>query len=619
MKIWFTTFLCLGIIYCGIGQDWEGISIPASPGSGKTWELQTDVSDDFNYEFEATSSAAKFGEGEKWVNWYHNGWTGPRPTVWKRNNISVEDGKLTIRTTRTPGKTLTIDGKRYAETNSGCVSSTTQIHYPVYIEGSLKVLNSVMACGFWMLSPDDTKEIDICEAYGHDTRWTNPWFSNERIHLSHHVFIRQPFQDWQPHDEGSFYTDGETIWNRDFHRYGVYWRDPWHIEYYIDGKLVRVRSGKEQIDPVHYTNVVSPGNPAIDSREGLEDPMDIIIDIEDQTWRAVQGLSPTDEELFNEPEKNTLLVDWVRIYKPVEGEVGEVTAVTLDKTEVTSYINESFTLYPIITPNNALDLSVTWATDNPEVATVDENGVVTSHSVGTATITATTNENQKTATCLVTVSDEKVASGVNFDDEAKYLNTEYEVGSELIVSCDYHAGSGYEVTGGFGGVKFWLREISPGWNVVNDYTATDASAVGRESGTATATISLEDVPTTAEIPSENWYFLYITFQSTNGKTIDKGIHPINIVNSTTTNTKDVVFNTLEVFPNPTSSILNIKNVISTKDVDLQVTDTSGKAVSIPSIKRTADWMQLDINHLPKGVYLLQLTSDKIYSATFIKQ
>lgn len=251
-------FLPFIIFFFGLGiltaQEWEGIPIPASPGSGKVWELREDVSDDFNYDFGRTNSAVNFGEG-RWTNWYHNGWTGPRPTVWKRNNVSVENGILTIRTTRNPGDSMNINGGRYAITNSGCTSSKNQIQYPVYIEGRMKVLNSVMACGLWLLSPDDTQEIDICEAYGHDTRWTNPWFSNKRVHLSHHVFIRSPFTDWQPHDEGSFYTDGETVWNQDFHTYGLYWRDPWHIEYYVDGKLVRTRSGKDQIETGKLTPI----------------------------------------------------------------------------------------------------------------------------------------------------------------------------------------------------------------------------------------------------------------------------------------------------------------------------------------------------------------------------
>lgn len=45
--------------------------------------------------------------------------------------------------------------------------------------------------------------------------------------------------------------------------------------------------------------------------------MDIIINMEDQSWRAISGLSPTNKELMNK-DNNTFLVDWIRIYKPVE-------------------------------------------------------------------------------------------------------------------------------------------------------------------------------------------------------------------------------------------------------------------------------------------------------------
>lgn len=607
-----SVFFSINLVYA---QDWQDIPVPPSPGEGMVWELQPDVSDDFNYEFNATSSAARFGEGNKWVNWYHNTWTGPLPTIWRRDHVQIEDGILKIRSSRPAGDSTTLSGQKYPITNTGCVSSSTQIQYPVYIESSAKVMNSVMACAVWLLSPDDTKEIDFVESYGHDTRWTNPWFNNQRIHVSHHVFIRNPFQDWQPHDEGSFYTDGSTVWNQDFHRYGVYWRDPWHIEYYIDGKLVRTRSGKDQIDPLHYTNVVSPGNPNIDSREGLEDPMDIIIDIEDQTWRALQGLSPTDEELANEPEKNTFQVDWVRIYKPVAGEVGEVSAVSLDKTEVDTYVGANFTLTETITPNNALDLAVVWASDNTDVATVSQNGEVETHAEGVANITVTTNQNNKTATCKVTVEGTFVAASLDFDDESTYLDGEFEVGSELKVTADFHAGSGNTVANG---VKFWLREIKPGWSVANDYTFTDNSVTGQESGTATGIISLDGVPTTAEIPSENWYFLYMTMLLSDGQTLDKGIYPINITSAITTNTTDLeIDRQLEIFPNPAHSMLNIERPSNQSDFKLELYDVSGKLI-VPTLTNNGTLLQVDISELTKGTYFVKLISDKVYSSSFVK-
>ena len=48
---------------------------------------------------------------------------------------------------------------------------------------------------------------------------------------------------------------------------------------------------------------------------------------------------------------------------------------------------------------------MTWTSDNEEVATVDENGLVTAVGEGTATITATANDGSGvSASCVVTVT-----------------------------------------------------------------------------------------------------------------------------------------------------------------------------------------------------------------------
>ncbi|MEM8525767.1 MAG: Ig-like domain-containing protein [Bacteroidota bacterium] len=615
MKHWILIFLLSGLTISTIAQDWEGIPVPASPGEGMVWELQADVSDNFNYNFSPTSSVATIGN--KWTNFYHNAWSGPKPTVWKRDHIFVQDGKMKVISSRSSGEFVTVNGQQLAATNLGCATSVKRVQYPVYIEAYVKVMNSVSASNVWLLSPDDTQEIDICEAYGHDTRWNNPWFNNERVHLSHHVFIRSPFTDWQPSDEGSFYTDGMTVWNQNYHRFGVYWRDPWHLEYYVDGKLVRVRSGKDQIDPVYHTNSVNPGDTNNDTRTGLSKPMDIIINTEDQSWRAVQGLTPTDQELAD-TEANTFNVDWIRVYKPAEGEVGEVTSVSLDQTEVNTFVGDEFILTPMVKPNNANDLSVTWSSDDEAIASVDENGLVKCHAEGTATITVTTNENSKTATCVVNVSGEIVAASLVFDDEDFYLNTEYSVGGALEVSCEVHAGSGNTIVeGGQGGVKFWLREIKPGWAVANDYTVSDASVIGEESGTATGIISLEEVPATAEIPAENWYFLFVNFSTSDGSSLDKGIWPINIVRST--NTKAIKKNkALKIFPNPVQSVLNIEGIKAKSAYQVQIISAAGQIVKVFDFDRNDSTLQLDISQLPKGNYLVKALAEETYVAAFVK-
>ena len=79
-----------------------------------------------------------------------------------------------------------------------------------------------------------------------------------------------------------------------------------------------------------------------------------------------------------------------------------VTDVSLNKTELTLIEDNSEALIATIAPANATNQNVTWSSDKPDVATV-ENGKVTAVAPGTATITVTTEGGGKTATCAVTV------------------------------------------------------------------------------------------------------------------------------------------------------------------------------------------------------------------------
>ena len=82
-----------------------------------------------------------------------------------------------------------------------------------------------------------------------------------------------------------------------------------------------------------------------------------------------------------------------------------VTGITLDKTEASMIVGgETLTLTPTVAPGNATDKSVTWSSSNEAVATVSNDGVVTAVAAGTATITVTTTDGAKTATCAVTVA-----------------------------------------------------------------------------------------------------------------------------------------------------------------------------------------------------------------------
>lgn len=293
MKYYIFLILTLVIQSSILSQDWKNIPIPVVLEEPLQWKLHPQ-SDGFNYTAPALNKGAEFAK--KWTDGYHNPWKGPGLTEWSEEGSQVIDGYLKMVATRKKGsKNMAL----------GCITSKQRVKYPVYVETKVKISNSVLASNVWMLSPDDTQEIDIIEAYGGSDTEENKWFS-ERIHLSHHMFIRSPFEDYQPSDDGSWYMEeGNPIWHDEFVRVGVYWKDPFTLEYYINGVLARVVEGQEMIDPDEYSG-----------KKGIHKEMDIIINMEDQQWRLDQGLTPSNKELRN-IENNTYLVDWIRIYTPV--------------------------------------------------------------------------------------------------------------------------------------------------------------------------------------------------------------------------------------------------------------------------------------------------------------
>ena len=89
-----------------------------------------------------------------------------------------------------------------------------------------------------------------------------------------------------------------------------------------------------------------------------------------------------------------------------------VIDVTLDKTKLVLTVGSEGQLTATVAPEDATDKTVTWSSDKTSVATVDATGNVTAVGVGEATITVTTTDGGKTATCKVTVN--KKAGAISY-------------------------------------------------------------------------------------------------------------------------------------------------------------------------------------------------------------
>ena len=95
--------------------------------------------------------------------------------------------------------------------------------------------------------------------------------------------------------------------------------------------------------------------------------------------------------------------------------VVSVTGVSLNESSITLDVGGSKTLAATVTPENATNKKVRWASDNETVATVSEDGVVTAVAGGTAVITATTHDGLFTASCTVTVNAPATAPNIITD------------------------------------------------------------------------------------------------------------------------------------------------------------------------------------------------------------
>jgi hypothetical protein len=80
-----------------------------------------------------------------------------------------------------------------------------------------------------------------------------------------------------------------------------------------------------------------------------------------------------------------------------------VTGVTLNKDTLTLPIGRGELLTATVLPEDAANKAVNWTSSDPDIATVDESGRVEAQALGSASITVTTVDGNKTAECTVTV------------------------------------------------------------------------------------------------------------------------------------------------------------------------------------------------------------------------
>ncbi len=277
------------------GQDWKEFPIPVPAGPGQTWKLRKELSDDFNYR------GKKKRFRRRWQDTYFNPWTGPGLTQWQGDHSSVEGGNLVIRASRKEGTELV---------NCGIVTAKAALTYPAYTEARIRVSNLELSSNFWFLSRDSRREIDVLEVYGGAEKGD---FAR-RMSTNFHVFIRSKEKGITSDFNVSNHVElpNGANWREEYHTFGVFWKSPAEVYFYIDGKPLPTGSWTQaEMFDKDYTKTFMDKSAFV-----MDRPMVMILDIEDHHWRSRQGIVAKDEDLAD-PSKNKMLVDWVRTYRLV--------------------------------------------------------------------------------------------------------------------------------------------------------------------------------------------------------------------------------------------------------------------------------------------------------------
>jgi beta-glucanase (GH16 family) len=207
---------------------------PASDPSNKEgWVLNTLVSDEFE--------GGKVDQNK----WYVQGsnkkfylWKGRAPSQFAPHNVSVDDGKLKIKTQWQPDypfigpvpKKQLQEGFKYENITTGAVIAHNNFLYG-YMEVKVKIPKAAMTGAFWATGYQS--EIDVFEHVGKVKK------GNVKAEKTYTTSIH----DWRPGHppQNKVWKTSHPIdfdMTEDFHVFGVDWSDE-HLKVYIDGKLIK--------------------------------------------------------------------------------------------------------------------------------------------------------------------------------------------------------------------------------------------------------------------------------------------------------------------------------------------------------------------------------------------
>lgn len=161
-----------------------------------------------------------------------------------------------------------------------------------------------------------------------------------------------------------------------------------------------------------------------------------------------------------------------------------VTGITLNETNINLIRGNSTTLVANVMPTSADNKSVSWNTSNSSVATVS-NGKVTAVGAGSAIITVTTIDGNKSATCNVTVTNPTLTANASIGISTVATNAGITRGINVSVSA----------SGGTGIYNYYYIKLYKDGTLIGQTTNTNSNSLfvaGHSNGRYYAEIEVHD-------------------------------------------------------------------------------------------------------------------------------
>ncbi|TCN59518.1 T9SS C-terminal target domain-containing protein [Flavobacterium circumlabens] len=295
------------------------------------------------------------------------------------NNIKQNAGNLEITVIKEA-----VGGKQYT---SGSITTLNKASWTYgKIEGRLKMPKGQgLWAAFWTLGTNyasagwpKSGEIDIMEHINSETiiHGTAHYGGLNDVHVQN----------------ANTYSVDVTQW----HTYSVVW-DANYIKWYVDDVLfhqLQITGGQNYTEEFHLPQYILINLPIGGSWPGSPDATTVL--------------------------PATMYCDYIRVYKNIDTTPVPVSSISISPASANVALNGSQTLKTSFVPANATNLKLTWTSNNNAVANVDNLGVVTGVSVGSAIITATTEDGNKTSISTISVQNlvgvNKLVNG-NFDSD----------------------------------------------------------------------------------------------------------------------------------------------------------------------------------------------------------